>query len=396
MASHRKPGPARGPLAAPGARTAIGLSSAALATLTLLSETAAAAPAEPEPSITEVKAQVDALYRQAEVATQRYNQAKEKTDKQRRQVDRLLDQVAAQTDELNDARSTLGRYAAAQYRAGGASTTATLLLTDDPQELFDQERLLDRIADDQAEAVSEFRTKRTRTTEKREEASRSLTDLSESQRQLATEKKAVQSKLSEARTLLADLTEKERERLAELERQRREEAQRRAEELARKERERDAAAERQQQEQQAQQQQQEQQQEQQDSTAEQEDTSTSTDGGYATRAQQAVDFARAQLGKPYVWGATGPNSYDCSGLTQAAWKAAGVDLPRTTWDQVNAGQRVATADLLPGDLVFFYDDISHVGLYIGEGQMIHAPKPGDVVKIAPITEMPIYGNVRPA
>lgn len=394
MASHRKPKPARGPLAAPGTRTAIGLSTAALATVTLLSETAAASPSKPEPSITEVKEQVDSLYRQAATATQRYNQAKEKADKQRTRVDTLLDQVARDTDDLNEARAQLGRYAAAQYRYGGASPTATLLLTEDPQQLFEQERMLDRIADDQAEAVDEFRTQRTRTTEKREQASRSLGDLSSSQKELATEKKAVQKKLSEARTLLANLNEKERARLAELERQRREEAQRKADELARQERERDrlAAEERARQEE-----------EQKESetpvtpeTPPAGDDGGSDGSGYAAQAAKAIDFARAQIGKPYVWGAVGPNSYDCSGLTQAAWKAAGVDLPRTTWDQVEVGQRVATADLLPGDLVFFYDDISHVGLYIGEGQMIHAPKPGDYVKVAPITEMPIYGSVRPA
>ncbi|MEU3072499.1 C40 family peptidase, partial [Streptomyces laurentii] len=103
-----------------------------------------------------------------------------------------------------------------------------------------------------------------------------------------------------------------------------------------------------------------------------------------------------QIGKPYVWGATGPSSYDCSGLTQAAWRAAGVTLPRTTWDQVKVGTRVATADLQPGDLVFFYDDISHVGIYIGGGKMIHAPKPGAYVREESIYYMPIYGSVRPA
>lgn len=107
-------------------------------------------------------------------------------------------------------------------------------------------------------------------------------------------------------------------------------------------------------------------------------------------------FARAQIGKPYVWGASGPSSYDCSGLTQAAWREAGVTLPRTTWDQVEVGTRVATSDLKPGDLVFFYDDISHVGVYKGDGMMIHAPKPGANVREESIYSMPIYGSVRPA
>ncbi|KIX78116.1 hypothetical protein SF12_10460, partial [Streptomyces sp. MBRL 601] len=112
------------------------------------------------------------------------------------------------------------------------------------------------------------------------------------------------------------------------------------------------------------------------------------------RAAQAIAFARTAIGKPYVWGATGPNAFDCSGLTQAAWRAAGVSLPRTTYTQINAGQRVSRSQLAPGDLVFFYSSISHVGLYIGNGQMIHAPNPNAPVRVAPISEMPFAGATR--
>ncbi|MFJ5301384.1 NlpC/P60 family protein [Streptomyces sp. NPDC088350] len=108
--------------------------------------------------------------------------------------------------------------------------------------------------------------------------------------------------------------------------------------------------------------------------------SAPSDSSYATKAAKAIAFARAQVGKPYVCGATGPDSYDCSGLTKAAWKAAGVTLPRATADQANAGTTVSPADAEPGDLIFFYDDISHVGLYVGDGMMIHAPKPGTYVR----------------
>ncbi|MFF7900504.1 NlpC/P60 family protein [Streptomyces sp. NPDC088817] len=102
----------------------------------------------------------------------------------------------------------------------------------------------------------------------------------------------------------------------------------------------------------------------------------------ATRADQALAFAREQLGKPYVWGAAGPGSYDCSGLTQAAWKAAGVTLPRAARDQAQAGTAVPLAEARPGDLVFFafLDDAEHVGLYAGDGVLIHAPRPGDRVR----------------
>jgi cell wall-associated NlpC family hydrolase len=116
----------------------------------------------------------------------------------------------------------------------------------------------------------------------------------------------------------------------------------------------------------------------------------------SSRAARAVAFAYRAIGLPYVWGATGPHSYDCSGLTQAAWKSAGVALPRTTYTQINAGTRVPESQLQPGDLVFFYSGISHVGLYIGNGQMIHAPHPGAPVRIAPISEMPFAGASRPS
>ncbi|WP_374109189.1 C40 family peptidase [Streptomyces sp. CC228A] len=112
------------------------------------------------------------------------------------------------------------------------------------------------------------------------------------------------------------------------------------------------------------------------------------------RSAKAVAFAYGAIGKPYQWGATGPSSYDCSGLTQAAWRAAGVALPRTTYSQINAGQRVARSQLSPGDLVFFYSGLSHVGIYIGDGKMIHAPRTGSTVRIASIDEMPWAGAAR--
>lgn len=113
------------------------------------------------------------------------------------------------------------------------------------------------------------------------------------------------------------------------------------------------------------------------------------------RAALAVAFAHGALGKPYAWGATGPTAYDCSGLTLAAWRAGGVTLPRTTYTQITSGARVDWPQLIPGDLVFFYSGISHVGLYIGGGKMIHAQHPGTPVQIAPIDRMPFAGATRP-
>uniref|UniRef100_UPI001A9FDA7C C40 family peptidase n=1 Tax=Streptomyces sp. YIM 98790 TaxID=2689077 RepID=UPI001A9FDA7C len=114
------------------------------------------------------------------------------------------------------------------------------------------------------------------------------------------------------------------------------------------------------------------------------------------RAAAALAFARAQLGKPYGWGATGPDAYDCSGLVQAAWAAAGVALPRTSYRQVGAGTRVRHDELLPGDLVFYYSGLSHVALYAGDGRIVHAPRPGAPVRYAPVDSMPFSAATRPA
>jgi cell wall-associated NlpC family hydrolase len=104
-------------------------------------------------------------------------------------------------------------------------------------------------------------------------------------------------------------------------------------------------------------------------------------------AQTAVDVAMAQRGKPYVWAASGPDAFDCSGLTAYAYKAAGISLPHSSALQSGIGQAVSRAQLQPGDLVFFYSPVSHVGIYIGNGQMVHAPTSGDVVKVAGIDSM---------
>ncbi|MEU3106853.1 C40 family peptidase [Streptomyces albidoflavus] len=393
MASHRKP-------RAPRNRTAgaLGLTTAALTSVALLSQTAQAAPQRPaaKPSLEEVQKKVDRLYREAGTATQKYNAAQERTKNQRAKVDKLLDGVAKRADKLNAARGELGAFAAAQYRSGGVSETATLLLADDPQSWFDQNQLMNRLTQRQKAVIDDYQTQQAEAGRERAKAARQLESLTESQRALKDSKREVQGKLTEARTLLSELTAEEKERLAELERKKQAEAERKAKERAEKEeaerKAREAAEEK-----------------------EREESgsgsgpgsgsgtgtgsgggSTAPDSSYAAKAEKVIAFARAQMGKPYVWGAAGPDSFDCSGLTQAAWKTAGISLPRTTWDQVGVGQKVSVDNAQPGDLVFFYDDISHVGIYIGGGEMIHAPKPGADVRVESIYYMPIHSVVRPA
>ncbi|MFE2276066.1 NlpC/P60 family protein [Streptomyces sp. NPDC059454] len=392
MASHRKS-------RIPGTRVAgirtPALATAALTSVALLSQTATAAPSDDgRPSLEEVEKKVDDLYRQAESATEKYNAAKEKTAKQRKQVGTLLDDVAKRTQKLNDAREELGTFAAAQYRTGsGVPDTATFLLADTPQDFFDRSQLMDRMTGRQKEAVDDYVTQQSETMKKRQEATESLETLTESQGDLKTAKATVQKKLADARALMSKLTAEEKARLAAIEKKKQKEAARKAAELARQQAEQQKAQE-------------------EAAAAQQDDgtsgsssgssgsaTTPSTDSSYATKAEKALAFARAQIGKPYVWGATGPGSYDCSGLTQAAWKAAGVTVPRTTYDQVDAGTTVPVSQALPGDLVFFYDDVTHVGIYIGNGMMIHAPKPGTYVREESIFydgESSIHSVVRPA
>ncbi|MEU8239559.1 C40 family peptidase [Actinoplanes missouriensis] len=118
-------------------------------------------------------------------------------------------------------------------------------------------------------------------------------------------------------------------------------------------------------------------------------TYTNDKGGRA--AQRACDL----IGKPYVFGSNGPNSYDCSGLTQEAWAAVGVHLEHYTKDQYGSTTPVSRSELKPGDLVFYYSDVHHVAIYIGGGKVVHAPHTGDYVRMATIDRGPIAGYRRP-
>ena len=366
MATHRKP---RTAILTMRPRTAVGLTTAALATVTLFSETANAAPApSPQQRIADVQAQLDSLSHDAEVATEKYNGAKEATDKQNAKVNKLLAEAAQKTEALNEARSQLGIFAAAQYRTGGVDATANYLLAANPQDLLDQNHMNAVMGARQKAAVDNFRTQQAEATQKRLEAAKSLATLTSKQEELKSAKAEVQTKLAATQKLLNSLNAQEKQRLADLQAKQEADAKKKAAAIA--------AAEK--------------------KKAQQASSSTSTaTPANASIADKVIAFARAQEGEPYVWGATGPDQWDCSGLTQAAYKAAGITLPRTTGEQVNVGTRVSQANMQPGDLVFFYSDHSHVGIYIGGGMMIHAPHTGTVVKEAPITEMPIYGVVRP-
>lgn len=336
MASHRKPRPRI--LASTAPRAAVGVTAAAIASVTLLSESADAAPAKP--SISQVKAQIDTLNQQAEVATQKYDQAKEQTDTQRDKTNQLLTQVAQKTQQMNNTRQVLGQFASEQYRDGGIDQTVQLLLAADPEQFLNESHMVSQLSATQTEALKNFQIEQEQASIQRSQATAALTQLTNAQKQLATQKKTVQTKLAAAQKLLNSLSADQRAKVAAIHK---------------------------------------------GSSA---PASYTYNGPASGRAAAAINFALAQRGKPYVYGATGPGSYDCSGLTQAAYRAAGIKLGRATFNQVTEGVPVSKADLRPGDLVFFYSGVSHVGIYLGDGKIVHAPHTGAVVEIAPMSWMP--------
>ncbi|WP_406494805.1 NlpC/P60 family protein [Streptomyces sp. NBC_01604] len=352
MAAHRKP--RQRSVSGTKARTAATIALAGAATATGFDGTGHA---EPQLTPAQVKAKVDKLYQEAEVATEKYNGAKEKAEAAQSRLSNLRDEAARRTETLNSARDALGSMAAAQYRDGGLDPALQLALSDDPDQYLDGAEFAERAGSRQASSVTRVREQLREIEQLRGAAHIELASLQSRQAELKRHKKTINGKLGAARQLLSQLPTEQRAELGEG-----------------------------------------------DAARASRSSTTARDGltapGSATaqapnsRAAAAVSYAYSKLGSPYVWGATGPDAFDCSGLMQAAYRSAGISLPRTTYAQIDTGTRVSRSELLPGDLVFFYSAISHVGMYIGNGQMVHAPNPSAPVRVAPISEMPFAGATR--
>ncbi|MDN3024546.1 C40 family peptidase [Streptomyces sp. S.PB5] len=350
MAAHRKP--RQRSAGGNTARTATTIALAGAATATGFAGTGHA---EPDLTPAQVKAKVDKLYQEAEVATEKYNGAKEKADAAEERLKTLRDEAARKTDKLNSARDALGSMAAAQYRDGGLDPALQLALSSDPDRYLDGAEFVERAGTRQAASVASVRQQLREIEQLRGAAHIELASLKSRQAELKRHKKTITGKLDAARRLMAQLPDEER-----------------AGDVQRASRTSGAGTAR-------------------DALA---PTPSGAVSAPNSRTSAAISYAYSKLGSPYVWGATGPDAFDCSGLTQAAYRSAGISLPRTTYAQIDTGQRVSRSELMPGDLVFFYSAISHVGLYIGNGQMIHAPNPSAPVRIAPIDEMPFAGATR--
>ncbi|WP_327119376.1 C40 family peptidase [Streptomyces sp. NBC_01341] len=338
MVSHRRP---TRPGLNRGVRATVLSAAAATAAATLGT---APASAGPQDSHETAKATVDRLYGEAERATERFNAARESLGRLRGRIDTAQDSAARTQEEINRLRASLGSMAGAQYRSGGIDPSVALLLSSDPDTFLDRAAALDRAGERSAVTLHKLRRAQRKIEQTRAEAAGALAAMERDRAAVARHKRTVEDKLARARQLLGALPAADRD------------------ELGRSSR-------------------------------------SGPHGGLSAvaasaRGAAALMAARQALGRPYVWGANGPEGFDCSGLMQWAYAQAGVGLPRTSQAQRYAGRMVPLAQARPGDLVAYRADASHIGMYAGGGQVIHAPYPGAPVRYDPVGMMPVSSVTR--
>ncbi|GLF94134.1 C40 family peptidase [Streptomyces yaizuensis] len=341
MASHRRP-------THPGSTHRAAVLSAAAATAAAALGPAPAG-ADPGDSPREARAAVDRLFTEAERATERFNAAGERVARLRTSVARARDGVARGQERINRMRQGLGAVAMAQYRSGSMDPTLDLLFSADPDSYLAGAEMLERIGERQHFVLRDFQHAQRELRQTRAEAVRDLAELERGRRDLARHKRAVERRLAAARTLLNSLSAQERAAYTRASRD--------------------------------------------DGRGELPDLPGNGVPASA-RAGVALRAAQTALGRPYVWGATGPGGFDCSGLVQWSYAQAGVSLPRTSQAQRFAGRPVPLAQARPGDLVTYRADASHIGLYAGNGRVLHAPYPGAAVRYDPVGMMPITSVTR--
>lgn len=361
-------------------------SAAAVASVAALSAVPAGAePQDPagHPSARSVGDRIATLYVQAERATERYNAAETRSQALRHQVDRVQDRVARGQGRVNRMRAALGALAGGQYRTGGIDPALALLLSGDPDHYLDRAATLERISNRQTAQLRVLQSAQRTLRQERAEAAAKLVKLEHSRRAVARHKRAVQRRLATARRLVNALPPGERETYA-----------RRASRAGGREPgtlaglppgalpgalpgSRPGTR---------------------PDTGSGELPDGLTGGPDAASssgwASAAFGAARAAVGLPYAWGQAGPTAFDCSGLMQWAYARAGVAIPRTSQAQAHAGQPVPLSQARPGDLVVYRSDASHVAMYAGNGQVIHAPYPGARVRYDPVGMLPISSITR--
>ncbi|MFJ9628131.1 NlpC/P60 family protein [Streptomyces sp. NPDC101175] len=341
----------RRPLRTHGHRTA----AAVVLACALTAASQQGAQADPQ-TLTEVQARLQSLYHDAEVATDKYNAADGKVTAQRKRVSALQAQIRTTEAKLTRLTSMAGAAAAAQYRGGTVPAELQFALAGDPGRALDDAGLALQAQQNTQNLLTQLKTTKSTLDTSTDEAAAELERLQAGRRAMAKQRRTIEQHIAEAQQLESSLAAQERARLAALEQRESDQAQ-----------------------------------------AKWESTGIlkkiGTDATPAGR--KAIAFAVKQIGKPYVWGAEGPDSYDCSGLTSQAWLAAGVTIPRTSEMQWAQLKHIPIEDMRPGDLIIYFSDASHVALYVGGGNIISAPRPGRYVYESPAASMQILGVVRP-
>ncbi len=302
-----------------------------------------AAPSAAEPSIDDVRDRVETLYHEAEQASERYNDAKIRLAGAEKRLGALQQDLRRQRARTEAVRRQVAANVVAQYQGQALSTASQVVLSDDPDGFLSQLTTLSEYSSQQADVVAQLAVEADRLEMREEVAQREVDSIEHNRSVLAEEKKTIDDRTAEAEALLDRL-----------------EAEQRSDRESRS------------------------------------DTRTPvTEVPASGGAAAAVQFAMAQVGDAYVYGAAGPDAYDCSGLTMVAWAQAGVALPHSSSAQMGSGTPVSMSALRPGDLVFYYSPVSHVAMYIGNGMIVHAANPSQGVRVDPVNLMPVSGAVRP-
>jgi cell wall-associated NlpC family hydrolase len=312
----------------------------AVTAVTSVAAMPAGAAAEPGPSLADARKKLQKLNEQVDQLVEKYNKYRDDKALAKRKMTAKNRQVAAEQATFEQLRQMVAQMAATAYKTGDMTSVSTLLSAGDPQTVLDQVSVFTQLTTSRTNQLTAFLASAQRLQREQGQAKSAYDELAQKTKQLTDQKSQIEKSIAKQKSLIAKLGGVS--------------------------------------------------------------TGGSIGGTYngpaSGSARKALDFAFAQKGKPYCYGGAGPSCYDCSGLTMKSWGAAGVGLPHNAAAQYNAIRHVAYSDLQPGDLVFF-NGLGHNGIYIGNGQMMHAPHTGTVVQIVNISSgyyrQNFYGAGRP-
>jgi peptidoglycan DL-endopeptidase CwlO len=364
---------------------ALGLALVALAVLGVFPASLPAA-AEPPLTVAQARDLIKQLQTDAAGIDQQYSDVKEQIKQERAQLRLKQTDVRAQAEKIGKMKLQVGQIALAQFQNRSLDTAAHLFVTPDTERFLSQISTVQKVSENQNSTLQQYQQAQADLAALEHSAETDLAALSEKEKQLESLTAASDKKLDQAKKVLAKLTADQQKQIAEAEKEataKANAAARAATKAPPKANAKSRAATKPPAKADAKRR-----------TATKPDSTRRPATG-SSKGAKALAYAKAQLGEPYVRNAAGPSSWDCSGLTMMAWGSVGVSLPHSSRQQFGRGQAVAKSNLQSGDLVFFYSDISHVGLYAGNGQVIHAPRPGKSVEYIKMSYMPYAGARRP-